>query len=202
MGFSRQEYWSGVLFPSPGDLPDPGIEPGSPASQTDALPSEPPGKPVLHMVVSKCQCYSLNLYHPLLPPVCSQVHSLCLHLQSCPANRFIMTILLLSNRTFLPNDIPLEGRIRKSSSKAEILGVGCISFAPQGPLLHRTPEHLCRNLLLLETPHQCMADPSLNAGSQSQPGLTREEPQGMRISSQSRKPTWFSRAGFALVVSF
>ena len=45
MGFSRQECWSGLPFPSPGDLPDPGIEPGSPALQTDALPSEPPGKP-------------------------------------------------------------------------------------------------------------------------------------------------------------
>ena len=44
MGFSRQEYWSGLLFPSPGDLPDPGIEPGSPALQADTLPSEPPGK--------------------------------------------------------------------------------------------------------------------------------------------------------------
>ena len=43
--FSRQEYWSGLPFPSPGDLPDPGIKPGSPALQTDALPSEPPGKP-------------------------------------------------------------------------------------------------------------------------------------------------------------
>ena len=45
MGFSRQEYWSGLPFPSPGDLPNPGIEPGSPALQTDALPSEPLGKP-------------------------------------------------------------------------------------------------------------------------------------------------------------
>ena len=43
MGFSRQEYWSGLPFPSPGDLPNPGIEPGSPALQTDTLPSEPPG---------------------------------------------------------------------------------------------------------------------------------------------------------------
>ena len=42
MGFSRQECWSGLPFPSPGDLPDPGIEPGSPALQADALPSEPP----------------------------------------------------------------------------------------------------------------------------------------------------------------
>ena len=46
MGFSRQEYWSGLPFPSPGDLPDPGIEPGSPALQADSLPSEPPGKPI------------------------------------------------------------------------------------------------------------------------------------------------------------
>ena len=45
MGFSRQEYWSGLPFPSPGDLPDPGVEPGSPALQADALPSEPSGKP-------------------------------------------------------------------------------------------------------------------------------------------------------------
>ena len=44
MGFSRQECWSGLPFPSPGDLPNPGIEPGSPALQADALPSEPPGK--------------------------------------------------------------------------------------------------------------------------------------------------------------
>ena len=45
MGFSRQECWSGLSFPSPGDLPDPGIEPGSPILRADALPSEPPGKP-------------------------------------------------------------------------------------------------------------------------------------------------------------
>ena len=44
MGFSRQEYWSGLLFPPPGDLPDPRIEPRSPALEADALPSEPPRK--------------------------------------------------------------------------------------------------------------------------------------------------------------
>ena len=44
MGFSRQEYWSGSPFPSPGDLPDPGIKPGSPALEADALTSEPLGK--------------------------------------------------------------------------------------------------------------------------------------------------------------
>ena len=44
MGFSRQEYWSGLPLPSPGDLPDPGIEPRSPALEAEALSSEPPGK--------------------------------------------------------------------------------------------------------------------------------------------------------------
>ena len=45
MGFSRQEYCSGLPFPSPGDLPHPGIEPGSPTLRADSLPSELPGKP-------------------------------------------------------------------------------------------------------------------------------------------------------------
>ena len=43
MGFSRQEYWSGLPFPSPGDLPDPGIKPGFPTLEADSLTSEPPG---------------------------------------------------------------------------------------------------------------------------------------------------------------
>ena len=45
MRFSRQGYWSGLPFPSPGDLPNPGIEPRFPALQADSLPFEPPGKP-------------------------------------------------------------------------------------------------------------------------------------------------------------
>ena len=46
MGFSRQEYCSGLPFPSPGDLPNSGIEPGSPTLQVDTLPSKPQGKPI------------------------------------------------------------------------------------------------------------------------------------------------------------
>ena len=45
MEFSSPEYWSGVPFPSPGDLPNPGMEPRSPTLQADSLPAEPPGKP-------------------------------------------------------------------------------------------------------------------------------------------------------------
>ena len=46
MGFSKQGYWSGLPFPSPGEIPDPGIKPGTPALQADTLPSEQPGKPI------------------------------------------------------------------------------------------------------------------------------------------------------------
>ena len=68
MGFSRQEYWSGLPFPSPGDLPDLGIEPGSPTLQADALSSKPPGKPqecirLLYMVFAGC------LVRPGIQPV-------------------------------------------------------------------------------------------------------------------------------------
>ena len=53
MGFSRQEYWSGLPFPSPGELRNPGIKPGSPALQADSLPSEPPEKPRYLEFISK-----------------------------------------------------------------------------------------------------------------------------------------------------
>ena len=60
MGFSRQEYWSGLPFPSPGDLPNPGIKPRSPELQADSLPSEPPGNQVfcLRLVVILAQTHS------------------------------------------------------------------------------------------------------------------------------------------------
>ena len=62
MGFSRQEYWSGLPFSSPGDLPDPEIEPGSPTLQADALPSEPPGKSKLSVKVSVNKNVLLSSY--------------------------------------------------------------------------------------------------------------------------------------------
>ena len=74
MGFSRQEYWSGLPFASPGDLPDPGIEPCSPILQADSLPSEPPGTPIFmyqfHSVQSLSRvllCNPMNCSMPGLP---------------------------------------------------------------------------------------------------------------------------------------
>ena len=62
MGFSRQEYWSGLPFFSPGDLPDPGIKPRSPALQADSLPSEPRGKTIPSVLSYTQQGWKLQNY--------------------------------------------------------------------------------------------------------------------------------------------
>ena len=68
MGFSRQGYWTGLPFPSPGDLPDPGIKPGSPVLQADCLPSEPPRSP-FSSVAQSCLtvCNPMDCSMPGLP---------------------------------------------------------------------------------------------------------------------------------------
>ena len=102
MGFSRQEYWSGLPFPSPGDLPDPGIEPTSPTWQADALTSEPPGKPFLYICIWLCHVdkysvlvtghvWEMVFYWKILPPWESfqnmswdlVVKTLSLHFREC-----------------------------------------------------------------------------------------------------------------------
>ena len=70
MGFPRQEYWSGFPFSSPGDLPNMGMEPGSPALQADSLQSEPPEKPIINLFfvfndnfkVVRCYCLCYFYY--------------------------------------------------------------------------------------------------------------------------------------------
>ena len=70
MGFPRQEYWSGLPFPSPGDLPDPGIELRSPALLADSLLSEPPGKPPKdHAAAAAAAAKSLQSYPTLCDPI-------------------------------------------------------------------------------------------------------------------------------------
>ena len=59
MGFSRQEYWSGLPCPPPGDLPDPGIEPGFPALKADSLPTELWGKPLFVVLIMVLTCIFL-----------------------------------------------------------------------------------------------------------------------------------------------
>ena len=65
MGFSRQEYWSGLPCPPPGDLPNPGTEARSPALQADSLPREPPGKPKKRQIQHK-KVYTGLKCHPCM----------------------------------------------------------------------------------------------------------------------------------------
>ena len=81
MGFSRQEYWSGLPFPSSGDLPNSGIEHGSPAFQADALTSEPPGKPKVTFNFSSFRILletasSVNYVYFLIFIYCAVLHML------------------------------------------------------------------------------------------------------------------------------
>ena len=91
MGFSRQEYGSGLPFPSPGDLPNPGIDPGFPTLQADSLTSEPPGKPLWRIV-------------SLLNTFCGPV----LHIGSAAVYKYV---------TRVPRDYTLDEETQKWSSK-------------------------------------------------------------------------------------
>ena len=75
MGFSRQEYWRGLPFPSPGDLPNPEIEPRPPALQADALTSEPPGFWSVEVNNLCNQVYSFSPPHPNPHMISSVAHS-------------------------------------------------------------------------------------------------------------------------------
>ena len=78
MGFPRQEYWSGLPFPSPGALPNPGIEPRSPAVRAYALTSEPPGKPIIGLVLrcnTKKPVWSLEVFFILFWMVVTWTYS-------------------------------------------------------------------------------------------------------------------------------
>ena len=78
MEFARQEYWSGLPFPSPGDLPNPGVKPRSPALQADALPSEPPG-PCCHKWKHFFLFYDWVIFHPAMKKNKYAIFHICTH---------------------------------------------------------------------------------------------------------------------------
>ena len=94
MGFSRQEFWSELPFPSPGDLPNPGIEPRSPALQADALTSEPPEKPLEEPywdIINSLEVGNLSLLFLLFWKFC------CLFRYQFAKLKLLMTILWWTN---------------------------------------------------------------------------------------------------------
>ena len=88
MEFSRQEYWSRLPFPFPGDLPKPGTEPRSPTLQADSLPSEPPGKPMCVYIFAythMCVCIYTHTYMC----VCKYIYNdVFIYVKQDPVNRF------------------------------------------------------------------------------------------------------------------
>ena len=139
-GFSRQEYWSGLPCPPPGDLPNPGIEPRSPTLQVDSLPSEPPWKPrVLRKQTLGPQAWSHVQYHPTgLRPAreMGHRHSLCSlslvfsptlckpillphHIETQPQNSFLPTEPPFCKSAGLPRASwkPRELELRKNVEK-------------------------------------------------------------------------------------
>ena len=93
--FFRQEYQNELPFLSPGNLPNLGIKPGTPALQADSLPFEPLEQPILYIVLSICQLKSPNFSHPLLP-----IYLFCTRLYFYFANKITYTILLDSTYVF------------------------------------------------------------------------------------------------------
>ena len=118
MGFSRQEYRTGLPFPPPGDLPNPGIEPRSPTLQADSLAAEPPGKP------ENTGVGSLSLRHQIFPtqewnpglPHCRQILNQLSHQGSRTTTQMP------------PGSLP----ITFSSSCQRVTPAGCSHFLRQG----------------------------------------------------------------------
>ena len=134
--FSRQEYWSGLPFPSPGDLPDPGIDPRSPALQADSLPAEPPGTLRFSLVArfihgSVCQAQPSNAPHHPLPPLVS----MCL--LSAPVSPF-----LLCKYVVLPNGTEYNPRL---ATWAPRLGLHPLLPLPSFPTRCHLPPSLGLN---------------------------------------------------------
>ena len=102
MGFSKLEYWSELQFPSPGDLPNPGIEARSPTLQADALLSEPPGKPVHSMVLGKYIIKCIHHYSIIHSSFTVQKISFVLHIHPSSPELQATTDFFFSVSSVLP----------------------------------------------------------------------------------------------------
>ena len=125
--FSRQEYWSGLPFPSPQNLPDRAVEVRSPALQAEALPSDPPGKPSI--VIKLCPVLWLHeLQHASLP--CPSP-SLWICPSSCPLSRWHHLTISSSVALFssCPQSFPASGFFKWVSSSHQVTKDWSFSFS-------------------------------------------------------------------------
>ena len=116
-GFSRQEYWSGLPFPSPGDLPDPRIEPRSPPLQVDSLPSEPPGSPSTRQEII------------LWGEDCVFIHPLCPLLAQCLTySRHVISEWVSESHSVVSDSLWPHGSYSPWNSPGQNTGVGSLSL--------------------------------------------------------------------------
>ena len=111
VGLSRQEYWSRLLFPPSGDLPDPGITPRSPALQADSLPSEPPKKAVSSVqLLSHVRLFAMDCSTPGLPVH----HQLPEFTQTHVSSQWCHPTILFSVIPFCPQSFPASWSLNES----------------------------------------------------------------------------------------
>ena len=135
MGFSSQEYWSGLPFPSPEDLPEPGIKPGSPALQADALPSKPPGKSIIYISPLLGPPSHLPESHPSRSSQSTELSFLCYTVDSHQLFFFFYTRSIIShNLFFLPLPHCVHMSILYVCVSVPVLQIG--SFVPFFQVLH------------------------------------------------------------------
>ena len=131
MEFSRPEYWSGQPFPSPGDLPDAGIEPRSPVLQADSLPAEPQGKPIERGGIDNRGVKELLCLSKTLPPLscCVITHNTQLHMTLRPPSL---------RQSLLSKSSPLAPRIAVTSLTPQSIqeaAAPCYCLCPGGSIL-------------------------------------------------------------------
>ena len=116
IGFFREEYWSGLPFPSPGDLPDPGLKPRSPTLQANALTSAPPGKP---LILKRERVVNNHFYHMVHKKEEDAYH--CIEILSKEMPGFLsprrgLPLLLIRNRGFLTDPKQHTGSLLLNAS--------------------------------------------------------------------------------------
>ena len=126
MEFSRQEYWSGLTFSSPGDLPNPGIEPRSPALQADSLQSEPPRKP------NKLLTDSLMYFSVYISVLCS-CFSFYLEVLPTSQNKHLLISRLYSKKKKKKEWVWEEKKNKRQTGHFSLRSFSCIHLPKLNP---------------------------------------------------------------------
>ena len=142
MEFSRPEYWSGQLFPAPGDLPKPGIKPRSPTLQVDSVSSEPPGKPIVY------QCTNFRYGLTATQLLCESLRIMLDHVQKSALEPCVQVVTLGAPQTSMDycyTSIILLSTtltvVEKQGGKENIILISKLSFPRKKALISTIREN-------------------------------------------------------------